>query len=123
MNFTNPYVLNMPFPPQANILPSQQVIQANGKASIDALRMQPNSSVLVMDSTAPMVWLCVSDGLGNVNSTAYDITPHKETAKDESGLEARISALEERMNELVKSNDASAKSKPSVRAGAKDSAD
>ena len=59
------------------ILPPQQILQANGKASIDAIRMSPNSSVLIADSTQPIVWKCVSDGLGNVKAEAFDITHHK----------------------------------------------
>ena len=58
-------------------LPPQQILQANGKASIDAIRMSPNSSVLIADTTQPIVWKCVSDGLGNVTAEPYDITRHK----------------------------------------------
>lgn len=80
---------------QANILPPQQVLQASGKSSIDALRMSPNSSVLIMDSTAPIVWLCTSDGLGNVSSVAYDINPHKDTPPVDMGsIEQRLAAVE-----------------------------
>lgn len=61
-----------------NVLPAQQVIQVAGKASIDTLQMSPNSSILIMDTTAPIVWLCVSDGLGKVTATAYDITAHQD---------------------------------------------
>ena len=82
-------------PPQPNILQAQQVLQANGKASVDALRMAPNSSVLIMDNTAPIVWLCTSDSIGNVTSVPYDITPHKDPAPvDVGGLEQRISNIE-----------------------------
>lgn len=85
--------------PQPNVLPQQQVVQANGKTSIDALRMAPNSSVLIMDKTAPIVWLCTSDGLGNVTSVPYDIVPHVEQAPvDVSGLEERVKRLEEMVN-------------------------
>ena len=103
------YPQNNPYQaPQANILPQQQVVQANGKASIDALRMAPNSSVLIMDNTAPIVWLCTSDGLGNVTSLPYDIVPHVEQAPiDVNGLEERVKRLEERIN--AKSYDESAR--------------
>ena len=83
------------YPYQPNILPQQQIIQANGKSSIDALRMSPNSSVLIMDTTAPMVWMCVSDGLGNVSSTPYDISVHKEPEPiNVNALDARLEAIE-----------------------------
>ena len=80
---------------QPNVLPPQQVLQANGKASVDAIRMAPNSSVLIMDQNEPIVWLCVSDGLGKVSSTPYDITPHKEPPPvDVHGMEERIANIE-----------------------------
>ena len=86
---------------QPNVLPQQTVIQVDGKASVDALRMSPNSSVLLMDKTAPIVWLCTSDGLGNVTAHAYDITDHKETPVIEmESIDARVSALEKAIAEL-----------------------
>ena len=89
-----------------NVLPAQQVVTASGKESIDKLQMAPNSSVLVMDTTAPMVWLCVSDGLGNVTSEPWDISPHKEKPK-ENEFEKRLAAIEEKLQEVIngKSND------------------
>ena len=55
------------------------------------MRLSPNSSVLIMDETAPIVWLCVSDGLGNVTPTPYDITPHVDAPPVDAGaLESRI---------------------------------
>ena len=111
------------FQQQANALPPQQVLQANGKASIDALRMSPNSSALIMDSTAPMVWLCTSDSLGNVSSTPYDISPHKDTPPvDTNTLESRLAVVEASITKLweewngAESNDGNAKSEQTVRA-------
>lgn len=86
---------------QNNILPPQQVLQANGKASIDALRMAPNSSVLIMDSKEPIVWLCTTDGIGNVTSAPYDISPHKDPDPvDVNGLESRVASIENILTRL-----------------------
>ena len=41
--------------PVQNVLPPQQVIQVNGKASIDSIQLAPNSSLLAMDISAPLV--------------------------------------------------------------------
>ena len=83
---------------QSNILPAQQVIQVAGRQSIDTLQMSPNSSVLIMDTSAPIVWLCVSDGLGKVTATAYDITIHQDTPPfDIAGF---AESVEERLKEL-----------------------
>lgn len=83
-----------------NILPPQQILQANGKTSIDMLQLSPNSSVLIADTTAPIVWKCTSDSLGNVTSEAFDIIPHKDEAQiQQETLEQRISRLEAIINE------------------------
>ena len=115
----------------ANILPQQQVLQANGKASIDALRMAPNSSALIMDNTAPIVWLCTSDSIGNVTSTPYDITPHKDAPTvDVTSIEARLANVENSLAQLMevnnnggKSNVRSVKSKQGIGADGQSGAD
>lgn len=97
-----------------NVLPQQQVTQVNGKASVDAIKMAPNSSVLLLDNTAPIIWLCVSDGLGNVTSKAYDISPHQDKPPiDLDAIVKRIDNIESIISEMEntngKSNDGNAK--------------
>ena len=100
-------------------LPQQQVIQVNGKSSVDTINLPPNSSVLLMDTSAPMVWLCVSDGVGKVSSQAFDITPHQEKPPvDVNGIETRLQTVEntlaqimEGLNHAKQSNARNAKSK------------
>lgn len=105
--YNNPY-LYQNYPTQ-NILPPQQVLKANGKASIDALQMSPNSEVLIMDTTAPIIWQCISDGLGKVTATPWDIVPHKEEPPVDS-LETRVANIEAIVRELKEKADA----KPNV---------
>lgn len=101
----NPY---MQIQQNANILPPQQIIQANGKQSINSLRMSPNSSALIADTTAPIVWRCVSDGLGNVTSQAFDIVPHKsEEEVEKDNLTAALKNLDQRVKELEAKNEQS----------------
>ena len=83
------------------ILPPQQILQANGKESIDMVRMSPNSSVLIADTTQPIVWKCVSDGLGNVSAKAFDITPHKtEEEVEKENMSALLKSINERLEKL-----------------------
>lgn len=89
-----------------NMLPPQQILQANGKASIDALRLSPNSSVLIADQTQPIIWKCVSDSLGNVSATAFDVTPHKdEKVVEQENINKSISNILERLERLEKANE------------------
>lgn len=82
-------------------LPPQQILQANGKASIDSIRMSPNSSALIADTTQPIVWKCISDGLGNVKAEAYDITPHKtEEQVEKENLNSTLNEINERLKKL-----------------------
>lgn len=88
---------------QQNVLPPQQILQANGKASIEALRMSPNSSALIADSTQPVIWKCISDSLGNVSAVAYDVTPHKDEAVAEKETMTRsLESITERLTRLEK---------------------
>lgn len=113
MNFYNPYMPTSQYQssmqqyliPQQSTpsLPAQQILKVNGEESVRQVRMAPNSSALAMDTTAPIVWLLVSDGVGSVTSTPYDISEHKMDQRQ--SLEERILILEERINELTKSND------------------
>lgn len=83
------------------ILPPQQILQANGKASIDLIRMSPNSSVLIADTTQPIVWKCISDGLGNVSAKPFDITPHKtEEEVEKETMATLLQSISERLEKL-----------------------
>ena len=85
-----------------NMLPQQQILQANGKPSIDALRMYPNSSVLIADQTAPIIWKCVSDSLGNVTATAFDISPHKDEEQiEKESIMQRLDRLEKQYESFI----------------------
>ena len=107
----NPYVFN------PNILPTQQILQVNGKASVSTMQMSPNSSLLAMDTTAPIVWMCVSDGVGKVTATPYDIVQHEEEPPiDAKSIEQRLSAIETALANIegkinAKSNDVTSKPK------------
>ena len=96
----NPYQ-QFPIYQQQNILPQQQILQTSGKPTFDAFKLAPNSSVLIADTTAPMVWKCVSDGLGNVTSEAFDIVPHKdENVLDESSITMILTEMNNRITKL-----------------------
>ena len=84
-----------PIAPQQPQLQQEQVTQVNGRASVEQIQLAPNSSKLVMDTTAPIVWLCVSDGVGRVTATPYDITEHKDAPPvDVAGIEQRLATVE-----------------------------
>lgn len=87
-----------------------QIIRVNGEGGAKAYQMQPNSSVLLLDETAPIVWLKSTDGAGFPNLIPYKIEPYTpEPEPDIKSLIERISRLEEQVNE--KSNNSNAKRK------------
>lgn len=95
--YQNQYLQNLVMPQQ------QEVVKVNGKNGVDAYQIAPNSSALLLDTTASIVWLVQTDGAGYKTSTAYDITPHvPEEETQFKTLEERISKLEETIN--AKSN-------------------
>ena len=85
-----------------------EVTKVSGKNGAEAFQLGPNSSVLLLDETAPIVWLKTTDGAGYPTITPYSITPYKpEPIIDVQDLETRVKKLEDRLN--AKSNSAESK--------------
>lgn len=79
-----------------NLLPHYEVIQVSGEKGADAFQMGPNSSVLLADNTASIIWLVKTDGAGYKTKIPYDVTPHQATpAPNLNNLEERVARLEE----------------------------
>jgi hypothetical protein len=89
------------FYPQYQVKGQQyDIIRVNGKNGAEALQMPPNSRLLVLDDTAPIVWLCQTDGAGYKTVQPYSITPvNTEPQTNLHDLEQRIAALEGKFNE------------------------
>lgn len=88
------------FNPQFN---TQQIVRVNGENGARNYQMMPNSSALLLDESAPLVWLVQTDGAAYKTVTPYSIEPYKPTPQpDYQSLAERISRLEEQIN--VKSN-------------------
>ena len=95
--FPNPYQAMTPNMP--NAMPTTQVIKVNGRNGAQAYQMPANSSALLLDETAPIVWLKTTDGASYPTLTAYDIKLHEDLPPvDMHDLEARIKRIEEVIN-------------------------
>lgn len=82
---------------------SGQILQANGRDSVKAIRMSPNASALVCDSTLPIIYKCVSDSLGNVTISEFDVSPRKtEEEKKAESMENRLNEMEKHLLEIEK---------------------
>ena len=108
---------------QQNILPQQNIMQSNGKPTFDTYRMAPNSSMLIADTSEPIVWRCTSDGLGNVSMEPFDISPHKEKQTlDNESLLTIITEINNRVTKLEENygNQSTASRKPNKQHDAND---
>lgn len=77
-----------------------EVTKVSGRNGATAFPLAPNSSALLLDETAPIVWLKTTDGAGYPTLTPYDISVHHdEPTVDTKSLEMRIAKLEEIINE------------------------
>lgn len=85
--------------------PHYEIIKVNGEAGARNFRMGPNSSALLLDETAAIVWLAQTDGTGYLTVTPFDLAPHQAAPQiDLNNLVARVSALEELINANNQSN-------------------
>lgn len=92
-----------------NNINQNQITRVNGENGARAYQLAPNSSVLLLDETAPVVWLAQTDGAGYKTVTPYEIKPLQTTSAqhDVSSLEKRIEKLEAMIYEQsdITSND------------------
>lgn len=73
---------------------SYKITRVNGENGARTLQMPPNSETLLLDETAPLVWLAVTDGAGYKTVTPYSITPYTPKVVNVEDLEARLERLE-----------------------------
>lgn len=86
-----------------------EIIHVNGQNGAQAFQMMPNSQALLLDDTAPIVWLAQTDGAGYKTVTPYKISPYEpEPEIDLKDIDERLRKLEEVMNN-AKSNASSSK--------------
>lgn len=101
--YNNPYLTNQygQFGQQA-LQPQgikSEVVRVNGQNGANAYQLASNSSILLLDETAPIIWLKTTDGAGYATVTPYKIEPYTpEPTIDIKTLEGRISKLEEMMS-------------------------
>ena len=90
----NQYVPSYMQPPQR-----MEIVRVNGENGARAFQLPPNSNVLLLDESAPLVWLVQTDGAGYKTATPYSIAPYQaQSPPDYSSLEERIKRLEEMIN-------------------------
>ena len=76
----------------------QRLVRVSGRPGAEAYQMAPNSEALLLDETAPIVWLKITDGAGYPRLIPYDITPHEEVQPDYKSFEERLKRLEDLIN-------------------------
>lgn len=78
----------------------QQITHVNGENGARAYQMLPNSSALLLDDTAPLVWLAQTDGAGYMSVTPFEIKPYTPPKPiDLNELLARLESIEGKLNE------------------------
>ena len=63
--YSNPY--SNPYTPYSQT----KIVHVNGENGARTFQMLPNSDVLLLDDTAPIVWLAQTDGAGYKTITPY----------------------------------------------------
>ena len=80
--------------------PHYEVVRVSGANGADAFQMGPNSSALLLDETAPIVWFVQTDGAGYKTKTAYDINIHTPEPPIETKMDERFASIDKRLKSL-----------------------
>lgn len=88
------------------------ITHIKGEEGARALPMPPNSEALLLDDTAPMIWLVQVDGMGCKTVTPYEIRQYQPTPKPTiEELMSRIDSLEKKLMDKENTYDKSNTSK------------
>ncbi len=95
----NPYVN---YVPQLSApAPRYEIIRVNGENGVNAFQMAPNSNVLLLDETAPIIWFVQTDGAGYKSKTPYDISIHTpEPSPEMKTIDERFMSIDKRLKSL-----------------------
>lgn len=78
---------------------TSKIDRVNGREGAEAYFLMPNSEVLLLDTTNPIVWLKQTDSAGYGTVTGFNVVPLQENANmsqsDYSALEQRITEIEQ----------------------------
>lgn len=81
--------------------PHYEVIRVSGEKGADAFQMGPNSTALLLDETAPIVWFVQTDGAGYKTKTPYDISIHQpEPSPEMKTMDERFASIDKRLKSL-----------------------
>ena len=76
-----------------------EIIHVNGQNGAQAFQMMPNSQALLLDDTAPIIWLAQTDGAGYKTVTPYTITPYQpEPEISLKDIDSRLRKIEEEIS-------------------------
>lgn len=90
----------------------QEVIRVNGRNGAEAYQLPPNSSILLLDETAPRVWLKTTDGASYPTVKGYKIIPEEDEQIQVASSDNQYADLERRIEKLEKSINAKSNNKP-----------
>lgn len=88
-------------------LQPQHIPTAKSEESLKKLRMAPDSDVIIMHDTEPIIYICQTDSLGTMSYEAYDLLKRKSKEEENQDrvmnalllMNQRLENLEARLNE------------------------
>ena len=88
--------------PQLTIsAPHYEIYKVSGEGGVNAFQMGPNSSVVLVDETAPIVWFVQTDSAGFKTKTPYDIALHvPEPSPEMKTMDDRFASIDKRLKTL-----------------------
>ena len=77
----------------------QEITEVYGVQGAQAYQMAPNSSVILLDASEPIVYIKKTDGAGSASIVSYNLVQRETEQAKTNELEMRIKRLEEIINE------------------------
>ena len=87
--------------PSYNMPQRYEVNKVNGKQGVDAFALAPNSEVILLDTSAPLIWYVQTDSNGARTATPYTITQYvPEPPLDAGYVNNALRSIMDRLDKL-----------------------
>ena len=100
---TNPYMPRLDYTPQLKQSPPQvKIFNVNGRAGAEAFNLAPDSSIFLLDSKDPVIWLVTTDSAATKTITRIKAVIEEEPAQQQTvAPNGELEQVNEKLEDVI----------------------
>ena len=100
---SNPYMPRLDYAPQLKQSPPQvKIFNVNGRAGAEAFNLAPDSSIFLLDSKDPVIWLVTTDSAATKTITRIKAVIEEEPAQQQTvAPNGELQQVNEKLEDVI----------------------